>query len=136
MTFFATSGVNPGTSNRLLYSRLDDLTAVPPPPPPLPPVARVSGPTFLAPTATTTVTFQAQASGGVKPYAYQWQYRPEYSGTWTNVGTNSTLYSRSIPVPGGTPFYVRVIVTTGGVTVTTAEHHTFVEIMCGGYVCS
>ncbi|WP_420127138.1 S8 family peptidase [Longimicrobium sp.] len=127
------SGVSPGTPNQLLYSRLDDLSAAPPPPPASPPVASVSGPTYIAPTTTATVTFSARATGGVKPYTYQWQYRPEGSGTWTNVGTNSATYSRSVPVRSAS-FYVRVIVTGGG-TVTSNQHYLYVEMMCGQYIC-
>jgi subtilisin family serine protease len=127
------SGVDPGTPNLLLYTRLDDLSAPPPPPPASPPVVSVSGPTYLAPTTTQTVTFNAQASGGVKPYTYQWQYRPEWSGTWTNVGTNSPSYSRSVG-RGSSGFYVRVTVTGGG-SVTSGEHYVYVEQMCGEYIC-
>lgn len=125
------SGVNPGSPNLLLYTRLDNNTTPPPPPPPSPPVVSVSGPTYIAPTTTTTVTFNARATGGTKPYTYQWQYRPEYSTTWTNVGTNSASYSRS--VRSGS-FYVRVIVTGGG-TATSNEHYLYVEQMCGEYIC-
>ncbi|HEY7767952.1 MAG TPA: S8 family peptidase [Longimicrobium sp.] len=127
------SGVNPGTSNLLLYTRLDDASTPPPPPPPSPPVVSVSGPTYLAPTTTQSVTFNAQATGGTKPYSYQWQYRPEYSGTWTNVGTNSASYTRSV-APRSSSFYVRVIVTGGG-SATSSEHYVYVEMMCGEYIC-
>ena len=127
------SGVDPGSPNLLLYTRLDDATPPPPPPPPSPPVVSVSGPTYLAPTTTQTVTFSAQATGGIKPYTYQWQYRPEFSGTWTNVGTNSASYSRSVS-RGSSSFYVRVTVTGGG-TATSAEHYVYVELMCGQYIC-
>ena len=127
------SGTDVGSPNQLLYTRLDDLSAAPPPPPPSPPVVSVSGPTYIAPTTTTTVTFSARASGGTRPYTYQWQYRPEYSSTWSNVGTNSSSYSRSVPARSSS-FSVRVIVTGGG-TATSNEHYLYVEMMCGQYIC-
>jgi hypothetical protein len=96
-------------------------------------VVSVSGPTYLAPTTTQSVTFNARATGGTKPYTYQWQYRPEYSGTWTNVGTNSASYTRSV-APRSASFYVRVIVTGGG-SATSSEHYVYVEMMCGDYIC-
>jgi hypothetical protein len=102
-------------------------------PPPSPPAVSVSGPTYLAPTTTQTVSSSALATGGVKPYTYQWQYRSEWGGTWTNVGTNSPSYSRSVG-RGASSFYVRVTVTGGG-TATSSEHYVYVEQMCGQYIC-
>jgi serine protease len=127
------AGANPGTPNLLLYTRLDDNSTPPPAPAFSPPAVSVSGPTYLAPTTTQTVTWSALATGGVKPYTYQWQYRPDYSGTWTNVGTNSPSYSRSVG-RGSSSFSLRVTVTGGG-TATSSEHYVYVEMMCGEYIC-
>jgi len=127
------SGLDAGTPNLLLYTRLDDNSTPPAAPPPSPPVAEVSGPSYLASSTTQSVTWYAQASGGTKPYSYQWQYRPESSGTWTNVGTNSSAYTRSV-APRASSFYLRVIVTGGG-TATSSEFYVYVEAMCGGQIC-
>jgi subtilisin family serine protease len=75
-------------------------------------------------------TWYANPTGGTGSYTYQWQYRRASSTTWTNVGTGSS-YSRTTPIG---PFYLRVVVTSGGVTATD-EHYVEVEYLeqCGGY---
>ena len=40
-------------------------------------------------TPGSTATFSVSVSGGIPPYAFQWQYRTSSSGTWTNVSAAS-----------------------------------------------
>lgn len=83
-----------------------------------------------------TGSWTAVVTGGSAPYTYQWQYRLASTTTWTNVGTGAT-YSRALPF---TSFYVRVTVTSGGVSASD-EHYVYVEPpepiepMCGEYLC-
>ena len=60
-----------------------------------------------------TRTWYANATGGTGSYSYQWQQRSEFATTWTNVGTNSPSYTRTIPLRS---FYLRVVVTSGTAT--------------------
>jgi subtilisin family serine protease len=94
--------------------------------------ANITGPTYAY--TGEYLTFYANPSGGTGSYTYQWQFRREGNTTWTNVGTASS-YSRTAPL---TSFYVRVTVTSGGVTATD-EHYVYVEYVdqCGsnGQVC-
>ncbi len=62
----------------------------------------------------------AVASGGTGTYSYQWQHRVTTSGTWNNVGTNSHAYERYVG-PNSVPFYLRVIVTSGSYSFTSAQ---------------
>ena len=99
--------------------------------------ASISGPDYFYVAGTwVSGTWTASASGGNGTYSYQWQYRPETSATWTNVGTNSASYSRSVGSRSPS-FYLRVIVTSGSSTGTSAEYYVYVEReqMCGVYVC-
>ena len=92
--------------------------------------ASVSGDSYLY--QGQTGYWWASASGGNGTYTYQWQYRSEFSSTWSNVGTNASSYSRSAGFPS---FYVRVIVTSGGVSATSEEYYVYVqpsEPECGG----
>jgi subtilisin family serine protease len=126
------------SSPNLLVYTFGTTPPPPPPPPPAPSVsASISGPDWIYVTNTSvTRTWTASASGGNGTYSYQWQYRPETSATWTNVGTNSASYSRSIG-RASPSFYLRVIVTSGSSTGTSAEHYVYVEReqMCGEYIC-
>jgi subtilisin family serine protease len=78
----------------------------------------------------TTNTWTANPTGGNGTYTYQWQYRDEGSTTWVNGPTTKsytlTVYS---------PFSLRVIVTSGGASVTSAERQVWVEPMCGDVPC-
>ena len=75
-------------------------------------------------------TWYANPTGGTGSYTYQWQFRREGNTTWSNVGTGSS-YTRVTPIG---PFYLRVIVTSGGATASD-DHYVYVEYMeqCGGY---
>ncbi|HEY0037514.1 MAG TPA: S8 family peptidase [Longimicrobium sp.] len=125
------SGVGAGAPNLLLYTLGGTVT---PPPPPSGLSASISGDDNLY--GITTGYWYATASGG-SSYTYQWQYRPQTSGTWTNVGTNSASYSRNVANMAPS-FYLRVIVTSGGSSVTSPEwyvYHEPGEPMCGKYYC-
>jgi subtilisin family serine protease len=79
-----------------------------------------------------THTWYANATGGTGSYSYQWQQRSELATTWTNVGTNSPSYTRTIPLRS---FYLRVVVTSGTATASD-EHYVYVEYdECGGGIC-
>ena len=54
-----------------------------------------------------TTTFTATVSGGNGTSVYQWQYNN--SGTWTNVGTNSNVYTTPTLTPGS--YVYRLLVT-------------------------
>jgi subtilisin family serine protease len=75
-------------------------------------------------------TWTANPSGGTGTYTYQWQYRNEGSTTWVN-GATTKSYTRT----GYGTFYLLVIVTSGGVSVTSAERVVWVEPMCGDVPC-
>jgi subtilisin family serine protease len=75
-------------------------------------------------------TWTANPTGGDGTYTYQWQYRLSTSTTWTNVATTKS-YSRT----GSSDFVLRVIVTSAGASVTSAERHVVVEPLCGGVPC-
>lgn len=74
-------------------------------------------------------TWTANPTGGTGTYTYQWQWR---TGTTWNNGVTTKSYSRSGPA---STFYLRVIVTSGGVSVTSGEREVTVEPMCGGVPC-
>jgi hypothetical protein len=74
-------------------------------------------------------TWTANPTGGTGTYTYQWQYSSTGS-TWTNVATTQS-YSRT----GFSTFYLRVIVTSGGSSVTSAVREVWVEPTCGDYLC-
>jgi subtilisin family serine protease len=128
-----------GSPNLLVHTLFGGTgTPTNPPTNPTPGVsASISGPdyVYVASTAVTR-TWTASASGGNGTYSYQWQYRPETSATWTNVGSNSASYSRSVGRTSPS-FYLRVIVTSGSSTGTSAEYYVYVEReqMCGQYIC-
>jgi subtilisin family serine protease len=135
-----------------LYARAEDLGAVgkdvyfgyglvramrstPPPPPPF--SVTITG--TASATAGTTETWYASVTGGSAPYTYQWQYRLASSTTWSNVGTGTNSYTRSLGLLAK-PFYLRVTVTSGSATVSD-EHSVYVAPgedpyqMCGDYPC-
>jgi hypothetical protein len=68
----------------------------------------------------TYYTWAALASGGTGTYSYQWQHRIATSSTWYNVGTNSWTYEKYVG-SNSVPFVLRVIVTSGSESVTSAE---------------
>jgi len=121
-----------GSPNLLLYT----ISGSPPPPPPLGALsAYVSGDLYLY--GFSFGTWTATASGGTGTYAYQWQFRSATSSTWTNVGTNSSSYSRGVGNYAPS-FYLRAIVTSGGSSVTTPEIYVYHEpegTTCGGIRC-
>jgi subtilisin family serine protease len=128
-----------GSPNLLVYTPFGGTPPPPPPPPPGNPAvsASISGPDYIyVPGTSVTRTWTASASGGNGTYSYQWQYRAEGSSTWSNVGTNSSSYSRSVGRYSPS-FSLRVIVTSGTSTGTSAEYYVFVEgeQMCGQYFC-
>ncbi len=55
--------------------------------------AWISGPDFMQ--FKEQGTWQVHPSGGNSSFTYQWQYRPAYSSTWTNVGSSQS-YSRTM----------------------------------------
>lgn len=120
-----------GSPNLLVYTLSGGTT-----PDPTPGLSvSISGPTSIY--SAGTYTWQASATGGNGTYTYQWQYLPETGTTWSNVGTNSSSYSRSVGAYAGS-FYLRVIVTSGGASVTSSEYYVYKdpgEVMCGQYYC-
>ena len=106
-----------GAPNLLLYT-LGGTVTPPPPPPGL--SAYISGPsTHLG---SGNYTWRANAAGGDGTYTYQWQHRAASSTSWTDVGTNSPTYTRYLP-RHASPFYLRVIVTSGGASVTSPDFY-------------
>jgi subtilisin family serine protease len=121
-----------GSPNRLLYT-LSGGTTNPPQPPTL--AATVSGPSELY--TSGSYTWYANATGGNGTYTYQWQQSTNGT-TWTNVGTNSTSYTRSVGLYYGGGFYLRVIVTSNGSSATSPAFYVYKhaeEPMCGQYYC-
>jgi subtilisin family serine protease len=100
---------------------------------PSPVSAYISGPDYIY---TGTHSWQAVASGGNGTYSYQWQQSLNAS-TWTNVGTNSATYTRSVGLRAGS-FYLRVTVTSNGVSYTTPAFFVYKEPEdwgCGTRIC-
>lgn len=54
-----------------------------------PPEPSIDGPTYVDPYSIEM--FEAHVSGGVPPYSYQWKLQIG-GGSWSNVGTNSSVY--------------------------------------------
>ncbi|HEV3050052.1 MAG TPA: S8 family peptidase [Longimicrobium sp.] len=128
------TGLGAGSPNLLLYTLFGG-GSPPPPPPPSNLSASITGPDWVY--GGTTFSWQANASGGDGTYTYQWQYRAETSSTWSNVGSNSSTYSRFVGNYAPS-FYLRVTVTSGGVSVTSPEFYVYKEPpepMCGKYYC-
>jgi subtilisin family serine protease len=123
-------GLGAGSPNLLLFTG----SGGPPPPPPPPPSnlsASISGDDYLY--GATTGYWYASASGGNGSYTYQWQYRAAGSTSWTNVGSNSSSYSRYVGnfAPS---FYLRVVVTSGSASVTSSAffvYHESADTSCG-----
>jgi hypothetical protein len=126
------SGIATGTPNLLLYTRFDNGSTPPPPPPPPPPSVSISGPSNI--TYGGTYQWYAAATGGNGSYSYQWQLRYSYGGAWYNVGSNSSTLNHYVHDMDG-PFSLRVTVTSGGVSATSAEFHVTKHPMCGDYYC-
>jgi hypothetical protein len=88
-----------------------------------------------------TTTFTATVSGGTGTNAYQWQFNN--AGTWTNVGTNSNVYTTPPLNTIGT-FQYRVIVTqasgclvqSSNQTVTTVADPTISVTFDDNSICS
>ncbi|HEX6372578.1 MAG TPA: S8 family peptidase [Longimicrobium sp.] len=116
------TGLGAGSPNRLLYTIFCGCGGGTPTPTPL--SASISGPDYIY--GAGTYTWYATASGGNGTYTYQWQYRAETSSTWSNVGTGGSSYSRSVGNLGRS-FYLRVIVTSGGSSVTSPAFYVFKE---------
>jgi len=129
-TTYHLSGLNAGSPNLLLYTGTGGGGTTPP----SSLAASISGPDYMA--GVQTGTWYATATGG-SGYSYQWQFRTESGTTWTNVGTNSASYTRSVANLAPS-FYLRVIVTSGGSSVTSAAYYVYHEPgepMCGKYYC-
>ncbi len=80
-------------------------------------------------------TWNAVASGGDGTYSYQWQFRPaDYehlhnANRWYNVGSNSSSYEGYV-VSEASSFELRVIVTSGGQSVTSDSFWVYHERAC------
>jgi subtilisin family serine protease len=123
-----------GSPNLLLYTLFGG-GSTPPPPPPSNLSVYITGPDWVY--GGTTYTWQANVSGGDGTYSYQWQYLPEGGSTWSNVGSNSSTYSRFVGRYASS-FYLRVIVTSGGASATSSAFYVYKEPpepMCGRYYC-
>ncbi|HLL84869.1 MAG TPA: S8 family peptidase [Longimicrobium sp.] len=112
--------IGTGSPNLLLYT---PGTPPPPPPPPSGLTVSISGDDYLY--GVSTGSWYATATGGNGTYTYQWQYSTDGS-TWGNVGTNSPSYSRSVSQYAPS-FYLRVIVTSGGSSATSAAFYVYHE---------
>jgi subtilisin family serine protease len=124
-TAYRLSGLGGGSPNLLVYAPTG--SAPPPPPPPpttTPPAVSISGPDEIY--FAGSYTWEANATGGDGTYSYQWQYRSVNSSTWTNVGTNSSSYTRMVG-NYATSFYLRVTVTSGGSSATSASFFVYKE---------
>jgi subtilisin family serine protease len=86
--------------------------------------ATISGPSELY--GSGSYTWYATAAGGNGTYSYQWQYKPQGGTTWSNVGTGGSSYTRSVGQYASS-FSLRVIVSSGGSTVTSAEFYVYKE---------
>jgi subtilisin family serine protease len=131
-TAWRLSYLGSGSPNLLLYTLFSGGGGGPTP---TPLSASISGPYDIY--VAGTYTWNATASGGNGTYSYQWQYRSETGTTWTNVGTNSASYTRSVGRLA-TSFYLRVIVTSGSATVTSPEFYVYKEPsepICYAYAC-
>jgi subtilisin family serine protease len=124
------SGLGAGSPNLLVHTLFGGGGG----PTPTPVSVYISGPTDLY--AGGTYTWNAHASGGNGSYTYQWQYRGEFSSTWSNVGTGASSYSRFVGARAGS-FYLRVVVTSGGASATSAEFYVYKEPVetCGTRAC-
>jgi subtilisin family serine protease len=120
-------GIGYGSPNLLLFTGSGGGTN------PSPVSAYISGPDYIY---AGTHSWQAVASGGNGTYSYQWQSSLNGS-TWSNVGTNSATYTRSVGLRAGS-FYLRVTVTSNGVSYTTPAFFVYKEpedYTCGGRIC-
>jgi subtilisin family serine protease len=127
-------GIGTGSPNLLLYTLGGSAPPPPPPPPPSGLSASVTGDDYLF--GATTGYYYASVTGGNGTYSYQWQYSTD-NATWNNVGTNSSTYTRNVSNYAPS-FYLRVIVTSGGVSATSQSfyvYHEPGEPMCGKYYC-
>jgi subtilisin family serine protease len=77
----------------------------------------IGGPNWID--TNGTYTWTAAASGGNGVYSYQWQYSTNGS-TFSNVGGNSSTYSRYVGVTGGN-FWLRVRATSLSTTVSSTQ---------------
>ncbi|HEY0036710.1 MAG TPA: S8 family peptidase [Longimicrobium sp.] len=128
------STIGTGSPNLLLYT-LSGGSTPPPPPPPSSLAATVSGPSELY--TSGSYTWYANATGGNGTYTYQWQQSTNGT-TWTNVGTNSASYTRSVVLYYGGGFYLRVIATSNGSSATSPAFYVYKhaeEPMCGNQFC-
>jgi hypothetical protein len=72
----------------------------------LAPSVTISGSTGLF--FRQSATWTSNVTNGKSPFTYQWYYKPDGSSTWTEVGTNSSSYSRTM---GQVSFTLAVTVT-------------------------
>jgi aqualysin 1 len=125
------SGLGAGSPNLLLYTGGGTTT----PPGSTPVAVNITGTEDIYATSSRSYTWTANPSGGDGTYTYQWQYRLATSSTWTNVGTNSSTYSRVVSTTAR-PFYLRVTVTSGGAAASD-DHYVYVQTApdCGYISC-
>jgi subtilisin family serine protease len=123
------SGLGAGSPNLLLFTGTGGGGGTPPTTSPV--TAYISGPTEIY--SSGTFQWNAYAGGGNGTYSYQWQYSVNGS-SWSNVGTNSSTYTRSVGLRAPS-FYLRVTVTSGGASVTTPAFFVYKEPYCGDYAC-
>ena len=114
------SGLGAGSPNLLLFVGSGGT----PPGGGTPPSVYITGPDYVW--GGASFSWQANASGGNGTYSYQWQYRAETSGTWTNVGSNSATYTRFVGNYAPS-FYLRVTVTSNGASATSSQFYVYKE---------
>ena len=102
----------PSAPNQPLHTPPDRVTDL------SPPYAYIDGTNDIY--YPTYYTWGAIASGGTGTYSYQWQHRVATSSIWYNMGTNSWTYEQYVG-SNYVPFYLRVIVTSGSYSYTSAE---------------
>lgn len=80
-----------------------------------PPYATING--YMTIKTAGTYTWTASAYHGDGTYTYQWYYRPDGAGTWSSVGTGTSVsrYVDSSDYPG---FELRLTVTSVGMSYT------------------
>ncbi|WP_420130085.1 S8 family peptidase [Longimicrobium sp.] len=123
-----------GSPNTLLFTGFGGAPVAPPAPSPGTLAATITGSSSVYVLGSRTYLWSASATGGTGTYAYQWHYRLATNPVWTAVGTNSSVYSRSVAYVDD-PFYLRVTVTSGGSVID--DHYVYVDgdPGCGNIRC-